>query len=309
MAVPTYDQLIAPLLKVLAAHPDGIKIRDAYDAVAEEIGLTDEEKRELLPSGKQPVYMNRIGWANDRLKRAGLARSPADVPATRTWQLTDRGIALAREYPNGLDPAATERLAKVPADSTVSGGLVGSTQGSSPPAPPETETPDARIDDAARELHASLSTDLLAEVGKMPPIRFEGFVLELLHRMGYGTSRSDLTQTPASGDGGVDGIITLDRLGLEKVYVQAKRWNSGTVGRPEIQRFVGALAGHGGTRGVFITTSSFSAEARQYADQVPNSLVLIDGTELASLMIECGVGVTVQRVVKIAQLDSDYFED
>ncbi len=127
--------------------------------------------------------------------------------------------------------------------------------------------------------------------------------------MGYGKSRSDLQQTVASGDAGIDGIITLDRLGLEKVYVQAKRWNTSSVGRPEIQKFVGALAGHGGSRGVFITTSTFSADARKYVDQVPSSLVLIDGQQLASLMIEYGVGVSVQRTVKIARLDSDYFEE
>lgn len=308
MAIPTYDQLIFPLLKVLAAHPDGIKTRAAYDAVADAAGLTDEDRRELLPSGKQPVYQNRIGWANDRLKRAGLSKSPAEAPATRTWQLTAKGLAFAAEHPNGLDAAAVEQIAKVPMHSTVCGepptGEVLAVAPSS-----GTQSPDERIDAAARELQESLSADLLDAISSMPPVGFEGLVLEVLHAMGYGTSQGDLQQTPAFGDGGIDGIITLDRLGLEKVYVQAKRWTTGTVGRPEIQKFVGALAGQGGTRGVFITTSTFSKEAREYADRVPSRMVLIDGEQLSSLMIEYGVGVSVQRVVKIARLDTDYFED
>lgn len=309
MSVPTYDQLIAPLLNVLAAHPEGIKPRDAYEAVAAAVGLTDEDRRELLPSGKQPVYQNRIGWANDRLKRAGFSKRPADAPAPRIWQLTDEGTALAAQYPTGLDAESAFAISRVPPEPDRFPVNVPSTSTDTHAPTAESRSPDERINEAAQELHESLSADLLAEIGKMSPNRFEGLVLDVLHKMGYGTTRADLKQTPASGDGGIDGVITLDRLGLEKVYVQAKRWTTGTVGRPEIQKFVGALAGQGGTRGVFITTSTFSGEARQYAEKVPNSLVLIDGAELAALMIECGVGVSIQRVVKIARLDSDYFEE
>jgi restriction system protein len=177
------------------------------------------------------------------------------------------------------------------------------------PALVEVRSPDELIDSAARELHDSLSRDLLEQIAAGSPTQFEQLVLDVLHAMGYGAKQSDLERTGASGDGGIDGIITLDRLGLEKVYVQAKRWTSGTVGRPEIQKFFGALAGRRATRGVFITASTFSGEAKDYARQVSDSIVLIDGCRLASLMIEYGVGVTVQRTIKIAKIDSDYFED
>jgi len=301
MPIPTFDQFIHPLLKLLAAHPDGIRSQDAYQALAAQLHLSDEDQRELLPSGRQAVYQNRIGWAHDRLKRAGLSHSPS----RGRWQLTDAGRSFEVEHADGLDEETLVQLARPPLTSTVSEEAE---ELPPKPAPLETQSPDERIDAAMEELNDSLSSELLEVIGAADPIFFERLVLDVLHAMGYGKSRSDLQQTVASGDGGIDGIITLDRLGLEKVYVQAKRWNAGTVGRPEIQKFVGALAGHGGTRGVFITTSVFSADARKYVEHLPGSVVLIDGKQLASLMIEYGVGVTVQRTVKIARLDSDYFE-
>lgn len=303
MAIPTYDQLIFPLMKVLAANPNGLKTKDVYEAVAGDVGLSDEDRRELLPSRRQPIYRNRISWAHDRLKRAGYSHS-----AIRgTWQLTPKGITFFKEHPQGLSDAEIEALAKVPNDSTVEQG-----DGQLPQSESISyvESPDERIDSAAKEINESLSAELLEAIATVTPIRFEQMVLDVLHAMGYGATRADLKETTASGDGGIDGIITLDRLGLEKVYVQAKRWKTdSTVGRPEIQKFVGALAGQGGTRGVFITTSTYSNEAREYTKQVPNSLVLIDGKELASLMIEYEIGVSIQRTIKIARLDSDYFEE
>jgi restriction system protein len=303
MTVPTFDQLIHPLLKVLSDHPDGIRTKDAYEAVAALIELPDEDRRVFLPSGKQPVYVNRIGWAQDRLKRAGLSHSIS----RGTWQLSEAGRTFVLEHKDGIDADTLQQLARPPMTVTAPDGSV------TMPAPTEdlagAQSPDERIDAAVAELNESLSAELLEVICKSDPIFFETLVLDVLHAMGYGKSRSDLQQTVASGDAGIDGIITLDRLGLEKVYVQAKRWNTSSVGRPEIQKFVGALAGHGGSRGVFITTSTFSADARKYVDQVPSSLVLIDGQQLASLMIEYGVGVSVQRTVKIARLDSDYFEE
>jgi restriction system protein len=309
MSIPTYDQLIAPLLKVLADNPAGLKVPAAYEAVANAVGLSEDDRRELLPSGKQPVYMNRIGWANDRLKRAGLSKPPSEVSASRTWQLTEEGLEFAKDHGDSLDPAVVEQLAKVGPGSKVRKPPADPTRTTVPLSVTETQSPDERIDAAAAELDESLSADLLGAMAGMHPVRFEQLVLDLLHAMGYGASRADLHETPGSGDGGIDGIITLDRLGLERVYTQAKRWNTGTVGRPEIQKFVGALAGHGGNRGVFITTSTFSNEARQYTDQVPQSLVLIDGNQLAGLMIDHDVGVTTQRTVKICRIDADYFEE
>lgn len=178
-----------------------------------------------------------------------------------------------------------------------------------PPPPPMAPVvsmpgPDDRIEAALGEVRGTLSRSLLVTIGESPPAFFEQLALDLLHAMGYGTGREDLHKVGGSGDGGIDGIISLDRLGLEKVYVQAKRWK-GTVGRPEIQGFYGALAGKRASKGVFITTSSFTREAREFALSV-EKLVLVDGTRLAALMIDHGVGV-LHRLLKLPRIDSEYF--
>jgi restriction system protein len=168
-------------------------------------------------------------------------------------------------------------------------------------------SPTERIDRAVDEINQNVAEELLDLIGKSPPIFFENLVLDLLHRMGYGTSRADLRRVGGTGDGGIDGIISLDRLGLEKVYVQAKRWQ-GVVGRPAIQGFFGALAGRRAKKGVFITTSNYTREALEFAEQVSDSIVLVDGERLASLMIEHGLGVS-HRSLKVAQIDGDYFDE
>lgn len=303
MPVPTYDQFIQPLLHALAQHPDGLRAASAHELVAEAVGLTDSDKAEVIPSGMQPIYKNRIGWAHDRLKRAGLSKSPK----RGFWQLTREGLAFSKQHKAGLSAEELERLVRVPADSKV---IDGPTDTSEPPKPDATvvnASPDERIDEAVRELHDSVAAELLELILTATPAFFEGLVLDLLHALGYGLDRSSLQQVGKSGDGGIDGIISLDRLGLEKVYVQAKRWQ-GNVGRPEIQSFFGALAGHRASKGVFITSSAFTKDARAYAAQVSDSLVLVDGHRLATLMIEHGVGVS-HRTIRIARVDSDYFEE
>jgi restriction system protein len=302
MAIPTYDQFIEPLLRFLGGRPEGAKTSEVYAALADAVGLTDDERAQLLPSRRQPVHQNRIGWAHDRLKRAGLSESQK----RGTWQLTDDGRAFLADHPNALSQEEIDKIAKVPPDSRL-------TDPDSPepiPAPQaagDGGSPDERIEQAVGELNDSLASDLLDMIGQSSPTFFEHLVLDLLHALGYGTSRVDLQQVGGSSDGGIDGIISLDRLGLEKVYVQAKRWQN-TVGRPEIQGFFGALAGRRAKKGVFITTSAFTREARDYANQVSDSIVLLNGSRLARLMIEHGVGVT-HRSLKVAQVDSDYFEE
>ena len=301
MAIPTYDQFIEPLLRFLASRPQGVKTSEVYTALADQAGLTDEELQERLPSRVQPRYQNRIGWANDRLKRAGLSHSLM----RGTWQITDQGRAFLANHPNGISEDELKELTKVPPDSRL--------DPDEPEVQPketrqvETASPDERIDEAIEELNDSVASELLDLIGGASPSFFEHLVLDLLHTLGYGTSRADLSKVGGSGDGGIDGIISLDRLGLEKVYVQAKRWQN-NVGRPEIQGFFGALAGRRAKKGVFITTSAFTREAREYANQVSDSIVLLDGSRLARLMIEHGVGVT-HLPLKIAQVDSDYFEE
>ena len=300
MAIPTFDQLVHPLLVILEKQAGPVHCKQVYTEMVQVLELTDEEQRQLLPSKQQPTYQNRTGWAMDRLKRAELT----DAPRRGYWQITDKGRAFLNEHPDHLDDESLRSL--------ITYTPLQPDDDQPPVVPPpggETQSPEERIDTAIRELHDSLSVELLDQIGQCPPAFFEQLVLDVLLAMGYGASRADLEATPLSGDGGIDGIITLDRLGLEKVYVQAKRWTKGCVGRPEIQKFFGALAGRRANRGVFITTSTFTGEAREYARQVSDSIVLVDGKELAALMIEYGVGVSVQRTIKIARLDSDYFEE
>ena len=299
MPIPTYDEFMHPLLRILAAAPEPMRSRDVYAVVASTVGLTEEDRREMLPSGRQAVYKNRIGWAYDRLKRAGWAES-----AKRGyWRATPEGVAALKASPDGFDEETRRRLCRVEDAS-------GATEVIPLPRAPEPRvvSPTERLHEAVAELKASLATEILDQIANNTPEFFESMVLDVLHAMGYGATTADLQRTQTSADEGIDGIITLDRLGLEKVYIQAKRWANG-VSRPEIQKFVGALAGQGATRGVFITTSGFTQGAKDYAKGVTSSVVLVDGEQLADLMIEYEVGVTVQEIFKVARIDHDYFEE
>lgn len=307
MPVPTYDQFIEPLLRFLAVHPDGVAAKLAHEQAANALGLTDEDRQELLPSGAQPIYKNRAGWAHDRLKRAGLSRSPR----RGFWKITHDGAIFIKEHPAPFPVELAEKLAmgyisvKLKPAAT---NEPSTTQLSQPLVSRENPlaSPDDRLGQALEELRQAAETELLELLAVASPAFFETIVLDLLHRMGYGASRADLQRVGGSGDGGIDGIISLDRLGLEKVYVQAKRWQS-NVGRPELQAFYGALAGQKAKKGVFITTSGFSSQARDFAKSV-EGIVLLDGSRLASLMIEYELGVTA-RTVKIPKIDGDYFDE
>jgi restriction system protein len=301
MSIPTFRDFIHPLLQNLASHAEGVRIVDAYEAVADAVGISQEERQALLPSGAQPIYKNRIGWAHDRLKRAGLSSSPR----RGIWELTGQGRERAAVWRNhipesDLDALAYPRRAAVPGSADGQAELVDA-------ATTAASSPIERIEKAVEEVHDSVGTELLELIGRSPPSFFEKLVLDLLHRMGYGTSRADIQRVGGSGDGGIDGVISLDRLGLEKVYVQAKRWQ-GTVGRPVLQAFFGALAGRRAKKGVFITTSTFTREAVEFAEHVSDSMVLVDGERLAALMIEHGVGVS-HKALKIALVDNDYFDE
>jgi restriction system protein len=308
MTVPTYDEFIEPLLRVLVAHPAGIRAPEAHALVAAAVGLGEDDRAQMLPSGRQAVYKNRIGWAHDRLKRAGYSSSPRRA----WWTVTPEGIAFALAHPVVIAPEIIESLAHVGPDSRLQpdaseGAVIEELASVGSPPQLAVASPEERIDAAVKELHDSVAGDLLDLIAANTPAFFEQLVLDFLHALGYGTDPDALHRVGKSGDGGIDGIISLDRLGFEKVYVQAKRWQ-GSVGRPEIQGFFGALAGHRASKGVFITTSTFTKEAREYAARVSDSLVLVDGPRLTSLMIAHGVGVS-HSVVKLAKIDSDYFED
>ncbi len=305
MSVPTYDQFIEPILRYLAANPDGARAKDVHEAAADALGLNEQQRQELISSG-QAVYKNRAGWAHDRLKRAGLSSS-----ARRGyWRLTNSGVEYATQHASPLSSADVEHLAigymdvklKQPNDAVPVNPepLVNPTLLSA------TVSPDDRLEQALAELREATAGELLENLLQVSPRRFEVIVLDVLHRLGYGASRHDLQRVGGSGDGGIDGVISLDKLGLEKVYVQAKRWQ-GTVGRPELQAFYGALAGQKAKRGVFITTSGFTAQAIGFGTSV-EGIVLVDGIRLVNLMMDYEVGVS-SRTLKVPKLDTDYFDE
>jgi restriction system protein len=305
MSVPTYDQFIEPVLRFLLTKPEGAQTREAQDASAQALFLTEAQREELIPSG-QAVYKNRCNWAHDRLKRAGLSSSPR----RGYWKLTDAGFKYAQEQRAPLPPTEVERLAVSYMNVELKGAADAEPLDEQAPvlldATSATASPDDRLLQALRELREATATDLLSNLLQVSPNRFEVIVLDVLHRLGYGASRNDLQRVGGSGDAGIDGIISLDKLGLEKVYVQAKRWQN-TVGRPELQAFYGALAGQKAKRGVFITTSGFTGHAIDFASSV-EGIVLVDGNRLVNLMMDHEVGVT-SRLLRLPALDRDYFDD
>lgn len=299
MAIPTYEKFIDPILRYLAAHPEGAPASQVHDAAAAALNLSDEDRQKLVPSGVQLVYRNRAGWAHDRLKRVGLSASPQ----RGIWQLTPKGVEYEKKHPLPLPPSELAEMAALALDVRLSEPR---TVEDIPQPQPFVASPEERLGEALDELRASVASQLADALRVASPNYFENIVLDLLHRMGYGASRADLQRVGGTGDAGIDGIISLDKLGLEKVYVQAKRWQN-TVGRPEIQAFYGALAGQRAKKGVFITTSAYTAQAHDFARSV-EGIILVDGRKLAELMIDYEVGVSA-RTIKIPRIDSDYFDE
>jgi len=304
MAVPTYDKFIEPLLRYLADKPNGVPARDAHEAAADALNLDDNQRAEVIASG-QLVYKNRAGWAHDRLKRAGLSQSLS----RGKWCLTPEGANWVQAHSQSLTEEEVNHLAFDFMSVKLKQQPDAVDLDPRPAVPNQEEleksSPDDRLDQALKELRDAVADELLENLLQVSPARFEVIVLDVLHRLGYGGHRDDLQRVGGTGDGGIDGIISLDKLGLEKVYVQAKRWQN-TVGRPELQAFYGALAGQKAKRGVFITTSGFTSQARDFSHSV-EGMVLVDGERLVHLMIENEVGVS-SRLVKVPKLDMDYFE-
>jgi len=282
-------------------------IRDVRVALAAEFDLTAEELAEELPSGRAKTFENRVGWATTHLYRTGLLSRPQ----RSVYCITERGQQVLAAHPELVDLRV---LSQFPELAEFRGARKPSADDDQPAAAgldavvAETTTPQELIAGAYRDLRAALVAELLDSIGDQEPGFFEILVLDVLQAMGYGGSRDDAAaRLGQSGDGGVDGVIREDRLGLDQIYVQAKKW-ANPVGRPEIQKFFGALHGQRATKGVFITTSMFTREARDYANDVTPRVILIDGRELAGLMIDTGVGVTVTGTYTLARIDSDYFD-
>jgi len=301
--IPDYQKLMLPLLR-LAGDEKEHRLQSAIEQLADEFGLAAEERKELLPSGNQTVFANRVGWARTYLKKAGLLES------TRRgyFAITKKGLKVLEDNPVEINVKYLEQFPEFvqfwKPTKTPGGESVGNV-----PKDIEDKTPLELIEIGSRKLQDELASELLEQVKECSPAFFEKLVVELLVKMGYGGSLEDAGKAVGrSGDEGIDGIIKEDKLGLDAVYIQAKRW-SGSVGRREIQQFAGALQGQKAKKGIFITTSSFSKEARDYAAKIENRIVLIDGEELVKLMIEndLGVSITVQYAVK--KIDLDYFSE
>jgi restriction system protein len=303
MGVPDFQALMLPLLRI-AADGREHSLAEARDVLAADFKLSEADLQELLPSGRQPKFANRVAWAKSYLQQAGLLLSPR----RGHFQISDRGRAVLKTPPPRLDIKFLEQYPEFVEFRTPkverAGVLV-----DLPPTQPEPETPEEALEAAHLRMRVGLASELLSRVKAASPQFFEGLVVELLLKMGYGGSRRDAGQAIGrSGDEGIDGVISEDRLGLDVVYLQAKKWD-GTVGRPEIQRFVGALHGKRAKKGVFITTGTFSAEATAYVEHIDPKVVLIDGRRLAELMIDSDVGVNTSATYNVKRVDSDYFDE
>ncbi len=305
MAIPDYQTLMLPLLRLLG---DGGEHRasDAVERLADEFGLTDEERTEHLASGPQTVMRNRVGWACTYMKKAGLISSPR----RGCFTIAERGRSVLQTPPERIDVKYLERYPEFVAFRGAGREQlpVGVPTPGGEPGAPEA-TPEEALDRAYQLLRRGLELEVLEQVKAASAAFFEQLVVDLLVRMGYGGSLRDAGQAVGrSGDGGIDGIIKEDRLGLDVIYIQAKRWDT-TVGRPEIQKFAGALQGYRARKGVFLTTAAFSAEAVDFASRIDSKVVLIDGPTLAKYMIDHDVGVSPSRTYEVKRIDSDYFAE
>jgi restriction system protein len=303
MAVPDFQSFMLPMLRI-AGDSKEHSLAQARAQLASDLKLSQGDQEELLPSGRQSRFANRVAWAKVYLEQAGLLASPRRAH----FAITDRGRAVLLSPPPKIDIKFLDQFPEFAEFRTAKSNAETAATSAPPPATDE-ETPEEALEAAHFKMTTSLASEVLARVKANSPTFFERLVVELLLKMGYGGSRADAGHAVGrSGDEGIDGVISEDRLGLDIVYLQAKRWD-GAVGRPEIQKFVGALHGKRAKKGVFITTGSFSAEASAYVEHIDPKVVLIDGHRLAELIITFDVGVTAVRTYQVKRVDSDYFEE
>jgi len=301
MPIPKYDEITLPFLEILSDQKEHT-LREIIDLLAAQFLLSVTEKAQLLPSGQQPVFDNRVGWARTYMKKAGLLESAKRAH----FRITVSGLELLQSKPKKID---ADVLAQYPEFREFISPK--REPGKTPPPEPKKydDTPLEKLENAFLGLQQTLAHDLLEQVLVGSSSLFERIVVDLLVQMGYGGNRKDAAEAVGrSGDEGIDGIIKEDPLGLDTIYVQAKRWR-GTVGRPELHRFAGALQGQRAKKGIFVTTSDFSKEAQDYAKNIEPKIVLIDGRRLTDLMIEHNVGVTLGTNYQLKRVDSDYFSE
>lgn len=300
MAIPDFQSIMRPLLDHLS---DG-EVRqnqETNEYLARYFQLTDEERSKMLPSGYARLFDNRIGWAKTHLKKAGLI----EAPSRGNYRITQRGLDAISQKDQPINLSYLSQF-----DEYKNGQSSPQEAKTAPASGTEDElTPSDYLEIGYQKVREGLESELIEKIKGSSPAFFEQLVVELLVAMGYGGSRKDAGETLGkSGDGGIDGVIKEDRLGLDVIYLQAKRWE-GTVGRPEIQKFAGALQGQRAKKGIFLTTSSFTTDARNYAAYLDSRIVLVGGDQLAGLMIDADVGVSKVATYEVKALDSDYFEE
>jgi len=302
--IPDYQSIMLPLLRYISDNKEH-KMRVVTDELAKQLGVTEDEKMELLPSGAAPVFYNRTAWAKTYLKKAGLIDSPKQGIVV----IKKRGHEVLKKKPNSIDVKFLKQFSEFVEFQTSKrdddGVEVNSTEDTS------IQTPEEALETAYQKIRKSLAQDLINKVMTLSPSFFERLVVDLLVKMGYGGSIKDAGRAIGkSGDEGIDGTIKEDKLGLDIIYIQAKRWQPGNiVGRPELQKFVGALAGQGAKKGIFITTSSFTRDALEYVPRNETKIVLIDGDQLAQFMIDYNLGVSSVNSYEVKRIDGDYFGD
>jgi restriction system protein len=303
MPIPDYQTLMLPLLKLAEDGKVHTK-RNAVTELAAQFGVTEEERKELLPSGNQAVFDNRVGWARTYLKKALLI----SYVQRGQFQITERGQSVLAKSPPRIDVAYLRQFPEFLEFHKPTHATAVQEQVHEPEA--ATETPEELLATGYLNLRQQIEHDVLAQVKVCSPEFFERLVVKLLTAIGYGGSLADAGKAIGkSGDGGIDGVIKQDKLGIDQIYIQAKRWDNATVGRPEIQKFVGALHGKRARKGIFITTSTFTKEADEYAKGLDMKVILIDGAQLSELMFDFGIGVTTKNTYAVKRIDSDFFED
>lgn len=298
MAIPDYQSIMLPLLK-FASDQKEHSINEAIKFLADQFNLSQDERKELLPSGQQEVFVNRVGWARTYLKKSGLL----EAPRRGIIKINARGKKILDSNPNEINNKLLSQFDEFKQFKT----RRRKQNNDQDEIAVQIKTPEEAFESAYENLRNELANDILDHLKKCDPSLFEKIVIEVLVKMGYGGTLRDAGKAIGkSGDEGIDGIIKEDRLGLDIIYVQAKRWD-GNIGRPEIQKFAGALQGQRAKKGIFITTSNFSKDAIDFVSKIDSKIILIDGEQLSEYMIDFNVGVTTTSTYELKKIDSDYF--
>jgi restriction system protein len=305
MAIPDFQSIMLPLLQFSSDGKEH-SVNEAVEWLAQHFALSQSERNELLPSGRQAILANRAAWAGTYFRKAGLLEKTGRAK----FRITERGLQILQAHPDRVDIKVLNQFPEFVKFHSAKHTDMGKSNGGIIESEPKLN-PEEALESSYQDLRETLAEELLSRVLNASPKFLEQLVIDLMLAIGYGGSRKDAGQAiGGTGDDGIDGILKEDELGLDIIYLQAKRWaRNRTIGRPEVQAFVGSLEGHRAKKGVFITTARYSAEARDYIARIEKKIVLIDGEQLAGLMIDHGIGVTEVNKYVIKKADSDYFEE